>query len=132
MDTRYYRNAGAVYSLQYHIVWCPKYRRKVLTNDVAVTMETLLYEKAEQLGITIEALEIMPDHVHLFISSDPTEAPQRIVNQFKGYTSRKLREIHPHLKSRLPCMWSRSYYIGSVGHVSEKTVKAYIESQKGK
>lgn len=132
MDNRYHRNAGALYSLQYHIVWCPKYRRKVLTNDVVATMETLLYEKAGQLGITIEALEIMPDHVHLFISSDPTEAPQRTVNQFKGYTSRKLREIHPHLKSRLPCMWSRSYYIGSVGHVSEKTIKAYIESQKGK
>lgn len=132
MDTRYHRNAGAVYTLQYHIVWCPKYRRSVLTDKVADTLRELLYQKASELEVTIEALEIMPDHVHLFISSDPTEAPQRIVNQFKGFTSRKLREIHPHLKSRLPCMWSRSYYIGSVGHVSEQTVKAYIESQKGK
>lgn len=132
MDERYRRNAGAVYSLKYHLVWCPKYRRKVFTDGVDETLKILLYEKAETLGITIEAMEVMPDHVHLFVSTDPTEAPQRLVNQLKGFTSRRLREIHPHLKSRLPCMWSRSYYAGSVGSVSEATVKRYIEEQKGK
>ena len=129
-DTRYRRNAGSVYSLKYHLVWCPKYRRKVLVGEIADELCSLLYQKAQELDVTIEALEIMPDHVHLFIESDPTEAPQRLANQFKGYTSRRLRLKFPQLRSRLPSMWSRSYYVGSIGHVSEETVKRYIEMQK--
>ena len=127
-DTR--RSAGAVYSLKYHLVWCPKYRRKVLVGAVEADLRELLQEKATQLQVTIEALEIMPDHVHLFFSAPPSEAPHRLANQFKGFTSRKLREKYPELRSRLPSLWSRSYYIGSIGAVSEKTVKAYIEAQK--
>ena len=126
----YQRNAGAVYTLKYHLVWCPKYRRKVLVDTVADDLRSLLYQKAEQLNVTVEALEIMPDHVPLFISAPPTEAPHRLANQFKGYTSRVLRGKYPELRSRLPSMWSRSYYIGSIGQVSEKTVKAYIEAQR--
>jgi len=126
----YRRNAGAVYTLKYHLVWCPKYRRKVLIATVAEDLSALLYQKAEQLNVTIEALEIMPDHVHLFISAPPSEAPHRLANQFKGFTSRMLRHKYPELRSRLPSMWSRSYYIGTIGHVSEKTVKAYIEAQR--
>ncbi len=131
-DTRYRRNAGSVYSLKYHFVWCPKYRRKVLAGDIAEELRTLLYQKAQELGVEIVALEIMPDHIHLFIESDPTEAPQRLANQFKGYTSRMLRMKFPELRSRLPSMWSRSYYVGSIGTVSEETVKRYIEMQKRK
>jgi len=126
----YQRNSGAVYTLKYHLVWCPKYRRKVLVDTVADDLRSLLYQKAEQLKVTVEALEIMPDHVHLFISAPPTEAPHRLANQFKGYTSRVLRGKYPELRSRLPSMWSRSYYMGSIGQVSEKTVKAYIEAQR--
>lgn len=129
-DTRYRRNAGSVFSLKYHLVWCPKYRRKVLTGEVASDLLALLYQKAAELDVKIESVEIMPDHVHLFIESDPTEAPQRLANQFKGYTSHWLREKYPHLRSRLPSLWSRSYYIGSVGQVSEETVRRYIEAQK--
>ena len=126
----YQRNAGAVYTLKYHLVWCAKYRRKVLVDTVADDLRSLLYQKAEQLKVTVEALEIMPDHVHLFISAPPTEAPHRLANQFKGYTSRVLRGKYPELRSRLPSMWSRSYYMGSIGQVSEKTVKANIEAQR--
>jgi putative transposase len=104
----------------------------VLVGAVAKDLRTLLTQKARDLGVTIEALEIMPDHVHLFISADPTDAPQRLANQFKGFTSRMLRQKHSHLRSRLPTLWSRSYYVGSVGQVSEQTVKHYIESQKGR
>ena len=129
-DTRYRRNAGSVYSLKYHLVWCPKYRRKVLIGNIAEELRSLLYLKAQELDVTIEALEIMPDHVHLFIESDPTEAPQRLANQFKRYTSRMLRLKFPELRSRLLSMWSRSYYVGSIGHVSEEIVKRYIEMQK--
>ena len=129
-DTRYRPNAGNVYSLKNHLVWCPKYRRKVWVDEVAEELCSLLYPKAEELDVTIEALESMPDHVHLFIESDPTEAPQRLANQFKGYTARKLRQKFPQLRSRLPSMWSRSYSVGSIGRVSEETVRRYIEMQK--
>jgi putative transposase len=112
------------------MVWCPKYRRKVLIGDIVEELRSLLYQKAQELDVTIESLEIMPDHVHLFIECDPTEAPQRLANQFKGYTSRMLRQKFPQLCSRLPSMWSRSYYVGSIGHVSDETVKRYIGMQK--
>ncbi len=131
-DQRYRRNAGSVYSLKYHLVWCPKYRRKVLTGRIAEELRSLLLQKAQELNVTIEALEVMPDHVHLFIQSDPTEAPQRLANQFKGFTSRRLREEFPELRSRLPSLWSRSYYVGSIGQVSEEAVRRYIELQKSR
>ena len=110
-DAQYRRNAGSVFALKYHFVWCLKYRRKVLVGEVAEELRSLLYQKAQELGVTVEALEIMPDHVHLFIESDPTEAPQRLANQFKGHTSRILRQKFPGLRSRLPSLWSRSYYV---------------------
>jgi len=129
-DARYRKNSGSVFSLKYHLVFCPKYRRPVLVGEVEKRLRELLAEKAAEIDVTIEALEVMPDHVHMFISSDPTEAPQRLANQFKGYTSRILRREFPHLKSRLPSLWSRSYFISSTGRVSEQAVKHYIEAQK--
>ena len=128
---RYRRNRGSVYSLKYHIVWCPKYRRPVLVGVVAEELAALLREKAAVLGAAVHALEVQPDHVHLFVESDPTVPVQFLVNQFKGYTSRVLRQRHASLRSRLPSLWSRSYYAATVGHVSEETVRRYIEAQKG-
>jgi putative transposase len=93
-------------------------------------LKELLHEKADALGATVEALEVLPDHVHLFVATSPTDAPQYLANQFKGYTSRVLREEFPALKSRLPSLWSRSYYVGSAGHVSTDTIQKYIEQQK--
>jgi putative transposase len=132
MDARYAQNAGAVYSLKYHVVWCPKYRRPVLVGGVADRLRELIAEKAAELGMTIHALEVMPDHVHLFVESDPTRCVAEIVNRLKGATSRVLRSEFPSLRSRLPTLWSRSYYAGSVGHVSAATVERYIAEQKGK
>lgn len=132
MDARYAKNAGAVFSLKYHVVWCPKYRKPVLIDDIEARLRYLLIEKAAELGMTIHALEIMPDHVHLFVEADPTRCVAEIVNRLKGYTSKKLREQFKTLRTRLPCLWSRSYYAGTVGHVSETTVRKYIASQKGK
>lgn len=129
---RYAKNAGAVFSLKLHIVWCPKYRRNVLVDSVVQRLEELLREKASEYDFKIHALEIMPDHVHLFLEHNPTRCVTEIVNRLKGYTSRTLRAEFASLKSRLPTLWSRSYYAGSIGHVSETTVQKYIESQKGK
>jgi putative transposase len=74
----------------------------------------------------------MPDHVHLFVEADPTRSVAEIVNRFKGPSSRFLRQEFASLRSRLPTLWSRSYYAGTVGHASETTVRKYVESQKGK
>jgi putative transposase len=119
-----------VYNINFHIIWCPKYRRRVLVGQVENRLKDLLGEKAERLGISIKTMEVMPDHVHLFVSSPPTLAPHYIVGQLKGYTSRILRKEFSSLKSRLPSLWTRSYYIESVGHISEATIRQYIEDQK--
>jgi len=132
MSERYKRNAGCVYNIKYHLVWCPKYRKKVLTGEIAARLRDLLDTKAIELGVEIQIMEIMPDHVHVFITGQPTEAIQYIVNQLKGNSSRILRQEFAELRSKLPCLWSRSYYAGTVGHVSEETVRKYIEAQKGK
>jgi len=128
----YRKNAGAVFSLKYHIVWCPKYRRKVLVGDVANRLRDLLYVSANKNGFTIHKMEIMPDHVHIFIQSDPTWAVAGIAHALKGYTSNIIRKEFRSIRSRLPTLWSRSYYAGSVGSMSENTIMKYIESQKGK
>lgn len=130
-DNRYRKSAHAVFSLKYHFVCCPKYRRNIFTGKIAERLKELLYEKAEELDIEIESMEVMPDHIHLFFSADTTDAPHRIASQFKGYTSKIMREEFPELL-KLPSLWSRSYFISSVGHISEETVKQYIENQKGK
>jgi putative transposase len=132
VDARYARNSGAVFSLKYHVVWCPKFRRPVLTGAVATRLEVLLREVAGSLGMTLHALEIMPDHVHLFIESDPRWCVAEIVNRLKGRTSHDLRREFPQIRSRLPTLWSRSYYASTVGAVSEKTIRRYIDEQKGK
>jgi len=131
-DQRWKHSNTTVYNLGYHIIWCPKYRRPVLVGDVEKRLRELLNQKAIEIYISIETMEIMPDHVHLFVKSPPTASPHWIVQQLKGYSSRILRQEIPSVKSRLPTLWTRSYYIESVGHISEKTIKKYIEEQKGK
>ena len=128
---RYKTNAGAVFSLKYHLVWCPKYRRKVLVPPVDGRLKELCAQVAAEHGMTIHTMEVMPDHVHLFVEADPTLCVAEIVNRFKGRSSHALRREFASLKSRLPTLWSRSYYAGSIGHVSDAVVRRYIETQKG-
>lgn len=120
----------AVYNLGYHLIWCPKYRRPVLVGEIETRLKILLEEKAKELGISIETMMILPDYVHLFIKSQPVASPHFIVQQFKGYTSRILRKEFTTLRTRIPTLWTRSYYCESCGHISEQTVKKYIEEQK--
>ena len=127
---RYTYSSHSVYNISYHLIWCPKYRRKVLVDGVDERLKELLLEKAAELGITIEKIEVMPDHVHLFVKSTPTLAVHFIVNQMKGYTSVVLRREFAKLKSRLPTLWTRSYYCETIGHISEDTIIRYIEDQK--
>ena len=130
--SQYAKNSGAVFSLKYHLVWCPKYRRPVLEGAIEKRLREVLEDVRAEHEWTIHALEVMPDHIHLFIESDPIYSVAEIVNRLKGASSRILRSEFPGLRSRLPTLWSRSYYAGSVGAVSEAVVRRYIESQKGK
>ena len=127
--SEYQRTVGAVYSLGYHVVWCPKYRRNVLVGPVADRLRELLIAKADEQGWLIEALELMPDHVHVFVRCPPSVSATRIANQFKGSTSHALRKEFPSLRSRLPTLWSKSYFVASVGRVSEDAIRRYIEEQ---
>jgi putative transposase len=121
-----------VYNCGYHLIWCPKYRRKVLVGDVEERLKELLQEKAERLGLRIEQAEIMPDHVHLFVKAPPTLPPHYIVGQLKGYSSRILRQEFDQLRSRLPSLWTRSYYVETVGDISDQTIQKYIADQKNR
>lgn len=132
VSTRWTHSTTTVYNIGYHIIWCPKYRRKVLVDVVEEMLKLLLYKKAYEIGISIEEMQIMPDHVHLFVKAPPTASPHWIVQQLKGYTSHELRMQFTSLKTRLPTLWTRSYYIESCGHISEDTVRKYIEEQKKK
>ena len=112
-------------------MWCPKYRRKVLVPPFDARLKEIIAEAATEAEMIVHAVEVMPDHVHLFVEADPTLAVAEIVSRFKGRSSRLMRQEFPALRSRLPTLWSRSYYAGSVGHLSAQTVEAYIAAQKG-
>ena len=130
MSDEYTHKAGIVYKNQFHIIFCPKYRRKVLVDGVDTRLKEILYEEASDMNVEIKALEVMPDHVHLFIEFDPRMNLHKVIKTLKGVSSHKLREEFPYLKSRIPSLWTRSYFSSTVGHVSEETVQQYIESQK--
>ena len=117
--------------MNYHFVWCPKYRRKVITGNIEKRLKQLLEQKAGELDCKIIALEIMSDHVHIFVQAPPTIAPNRLVAAMKGYTSRVLRKEFPELVSRLPTLWTRSYFVSTHGHVSAEAIKKYVEEQRG-
>jgi putative transposase len=132
MNTRWSTSSHATYNCGYHFIWCPKYRKKVLIDGVDIRLKELLYQKAEEHGWIIEKMEVMPDHVHIFIKATPNDSPVFIISQLKGFTSFTLRNEYPWLKSRIPTLWTRSYYVETVGHISETTIKKYIEDQKTK
>jgi len=119
------------YNINYHFVWCPKYRRPVLTGKVSDKLVTILPKKVRDLGGEVLELVVRSDHVHLFVSFTPEFAPKQIMHRIKGYTSHELRKEFPQLKSRLPSLWTRSYYVGTAGNVSSETIRKYIESQEG-
>ena len=125
---RFGRSSGGVTSLGLHVVWCPKYRRRILGGRVAVRLNGLLEEIAYDHGWEIVASEVMPDHLHIFVRVRATDSPAEVVRAFKGRTSRALRAEFPWL-GRKRVLWSKSYFAASVGYVSESTVRRYIEHQ---
>jgi putative transposase len=126
----YKSNRNIVYSCKYHVVWCPKFRRPVLVKGVDSRLKTIIAEVvAETLSELIE-LEVMPDHVHLLVEVDPQFGIHKLVKMIKGRSSRLIRAEFPALRSRLPTLWTNSYFVSTVGGSPLAVVKQYIENQK--
>jgi putative transposase len=129
MSQSYKHTNTVVFLVNYHFVWCPARRRKILTGAVEKDLRELLQGKAAELECEILAMEIMPDHVHLFLNCPPTLSPNDAMFWLKGYTSRVLREKYPSLQ-RMPSMWTRSFFVSTAGNVSRPTIQKYIAEQK--
>ena len=127
---KYKSNHNVVYSCKYHIVWCPKYRRKVLIDTVAVRLKELISSMSLEFQVELIDLEVMPDHVHLLVDVDPQFGVHNFIKRIKGRTSRILRQEFPHLTTKLPTLWTNSYFVSTVGGAPLAIVKQYIESQK--
>jgi putative transposase len=119
----------AIYNINYHIVWIPKYRKRVLVGEVRDHLVELFRTTASQNDIEILGFEVMPDHVHLFVSAPPRFAPSQVVNMFKGVSARWLRERFPELKKLGDVLWTRTYYVGTAGAVTSETIQRYIAEQ---
>lgn len=126
----YKSNNNIVYSSKYHIVFCPKYRRAVLVGDIAKRCAAIFKEVAKKYRAEIIALEIMPDHVHLLVEVDPQFGIHRFVKYVKGISSHHLRREFPSLTTRLPSLWTNSYFCSTVGGAPLSVIKQYVENQK--
>ena len=128
----YHSNGHYIYSCQYHIIFCPKYRRKVLREKIANRLKEIILEKQEEFSYSVIEMEVMLDHVHLLLDINPKIGVYTVVSKIKGVTSRILREEFPELKTKLPTLWTHSRFISSVGSVSLEVVQQYIQDQKKK
>ena len=126
----YKANHNVYYSCKYHVVWCPKYRRKVLVDAVAKRLEHILREVCQEHEAEIVSMEIMPDHVHLLVAVDPQFGIHRLVKLLKGRSSRYLRQEYPQLTTRMPTLWTNSYFVSPVGGAPLRVIKHSIENQK--
>lgn len=126
------------HNINYHFIWIPKFRRKLLVGRIVDVLKDIIKGQCQELGLELLALEIMPDHIHLFVSAKPTNNPADIIQKIKGNTSRQLRLCFPQLKrlgypiKQYDNLWAVGYYVGSAGHVSQDSVLKYILEQQGK
>lgn len=128
------RKSSAVYDINYHLVWCPKYRKPILEEaNVKEFLKDQIHTIAATKECEVLALEVMPDHIHLFISTTPFDSPTGIVKVFKGVTALRLFKKFPELRGKYwkGKLWSPSYYVGTAGHVSAEAIQRYIEEQRG-
>jgi putative transposase len=125
---RFVRKKGVVYNISYHVIWTPKYRSHILKGNIKQIVINALLEKANEIKIKIEKYEVMEDHIHLFIKAKPTHKISEVVRFLKGYSSYKVREYYPKYR-KYKSFWSSSYYCETIGHISERTIKKYIDDQ---
>lgn len=128
MSGEYIQEQHSVYLILYHIIFCPKRRRKILVGPVRDRLEQIAHEVADEHGWEIVELAIQPDHVHLFIQTNPYTLPTDIPRLIKGRSSHLMREEFPQLK-RMPSLWTRSTFYSTAGFVSQDTIQKYIQRQ---
>ena len=126
----YKSNHNVVYSCKYHVVFCPKYRRKVLVDGVDIRLKELIKEICQELHVDLIEMEMMPDHVHLLLEVDPQFGIHKAVKTIKGRTSRILRQEYHWLTTKIPTLWTNSYFVSTVGGAPLAAIKQYIENQK--
>ena len=132
-DLQYHSTSHCKYLIQYHIIWCPKFRFSVLQDNIDVTLKQILQEICDNYKYHIKALEVMPDHIHIFVDVPQTVAPCDIVRTLKSISAIELLKKYPQLKrfyARCGVLWSREYFVSTIDHISEAAVIKYIEEQK--
>ncbi len=128
----YKSNANVVYSCKYFIIWCPKYRKAVLIDGVEVRLKGIIQDVAKEYKAELLELEVMSDHVQLLVEVDPQFGIHKLIKQMKGQSSRLIRSEFSWIKSRLPTLWSNSYFVSTIGGTPLAEAKQYIEQQKHK
>ena|ERR1039458_6323266 len=123
-------NNNIAFDCKFHVVWCPKYRRKILKDGVDVRLKEIVLEVCNECDAPIIEMEILPDHVHLLVDVDPQFGIHRLVKFIKGRSSRLLRQEFRQCRTRLPSLWTNSYFVSTVGGAPLAIVKKYIENQK--
>ena len=130
--SNYLENDGLIFKNQFHVVFCPKYKRPVLKEGIAKRLSDILYAEAQKMRVHILSLDIQPDHVHMSISFDPRLSLHKVIKQFKAVSSHILREEFPELVSKLPSLWTRSYLSSTDAILDDILIKEYLNSQRGK
>jgi len=130
MVQEYRSKRNVFFACHYQVVWCPKYRRKVLIGPIETRLEQIIHEVCAEHQAQIEELEVLPDQVHLLVSVDPQFGIHRLIKLVKGRSSRFLRQEFPVLKRKLPTLWTNSYFVGTTGGAPLALIKQYIEQQK--
>ncbi|MFD1539941.1 IS200/IS605 family transposase [Nonomuraea guangzhouensis] len=125
-------NSDIAFQCAFHVVWCPKYRRRVLGGGIEERLKQLIREVIEEKGAWLVELDVMPDHVHLLVEVDPQLGIHKLVKAIKARSSRVLRQEFPSLKSKLPTLWTNSYFVATVGGAPLEVVKRYVENQKNR
>ena len=132
-EKQYHSASHCRYLTQYHIIWCPKFRFSVLKEGVDDSLKQILSDICERYRYKIKALEVMPDHIHIFVDCPQTVAPSDIARTLKSISAVELFRVYPELKrfyARCGRLWSDGYFVATVGNISADTVKKYIEEQR--
>lgn len=129
---KYKTKKSIVYKNQFHVIWTVKYRKELLTGKIEERLKEIIYEVCQEKEVELKAIEVMLDHVHVFIDVDPRQPLHLLIKAFKGRTSNELRKEFKILTTRIPSLWTRSYFCCTVGHISEETIQKYIEEQKNR
>ncbi|MEE0218360.1 MAG: IS200/IS605 family transposase [Lachnospira sp.] len=130
MDITYKSKNNIVYLCRYHVVWCSKYRRKILTNGIDTRLKELILSYAASISVDVVEMEIMPDYVRMLIEVEPQLGIHRAVKLLKGYTAKILRSEYPTLKTRVPSLWTNNYFVSTMSNIPQEIINQYIENQK--